>query len=443
LPAYRDLLARAGELKTLATFPVTGAEQPVKLLAGHFPGSSMTLYLVDSPREFDRPGNPYVGPDGRDWPDNARRFTIFARAVTALAQGRVLPRWRPELVHCHDWQTGLVPALLAQETRRPATVFTIHNLAYMGLFDWPTFASLHLPQSLWDMHAMEFHNHFSFIKGGLVFADHLTTVSPTYATEIRTPAFGYGLEGLLQGRRAHLTGILNGVDYRDWNPNRDAHLDTPYNARRLAGKATAKAGLQHDCGLAVRPGAPLIGHVGRLVEQKGIDLLLQALPALMSQAAQIAILGSGDKALETALVKSAAAHPGRVAVTIGYDERLAHRIEAGSDMFVMPSRFEPCGLNQLYSLRYGTPPVVHRTGGLADSVVDATAAALSDGTATGFVYDAPTPDALHHALQRALALFGQPRRWRKLMQAGMRQDFSWKRSAGDYLTLYERLVAGG
>ncbi|HSH28318.1 MAG TPA: glycogen synthase GlgA, partial [Thiohalobacter sp.] len=406
------------------------------------PDSRLRVWLVDIPEYFDRPGNPYLGPDGQDWPDNAQRFHAFARTVVELALDRAGLDWQPDLVHCNDWQTGLVPALLSLEPTRPATVFTLHNLAYQGLFPWETFRDLGLPGHWWSLHALEFHGQLAFIKGGLVFADWITTVSPTYAREIQTPAFGGGLEGLLRVRADRLRGILNGVDYRIWNPAQDPHLPQPYHSRSLAGKAVNKAQLQREFGLPRQPQAPLLAHIGRLVEQKGVDLLLACLPRLLASGAQLVLLGSGQPQLEADLRALRDRYPDRVGLRLDYDEALAHRIEAGADIFVMPSRFEPCGLNQLYSLRYGTVPVVRRTGGLADTVIDADATTLAAGTATGFVFADPTATALEAALRQALALYRQPRVWKQLIRTAMRQDFSWKRSAAQYLELYETALAG-
>ena len=439
LPAYRGVAEKAGKLKTVASLSLPGTPDEVRILQGRLPGSTVKLYLVDSPVHFDRAGGPYGAPQGGDWPDNAHRFALFARAICELAMDRAGLDWQPELVHCNDWQTGLVPALLTLETDRPATVFTIHNLAYMGLFDTATFHDLKLPAEWWSLHGLEFHGQLSLIKGGLSFADWITTVSPTYAEEIQTPEYGYGLEGLLTHRADRLTGILNGVDYRDWSPCNDPHLVKPYSLRRLAGKRDNKRALQKTFGLPVAD-VPLLGHVGRLVEQKGIDLLLDSLPELLAQDLQLVILGSGQPELEQALQQAQAAHPKRFGVHIGYDEGLSHRLEAGADLFLMPSRFEPCGLNQLYSLRYGTVPVVRRTGGLADSVVDTSPATLADGTATGFQFDAPSAPALLATIERALAVYAEPEQWRQLLARGMKADFSWTRSAHRYLDLYSRIT---
>ncbi len=441
LPAYPQALERAGSVREIARISLPGCDTPVRLLQGWLPHTRVRLYLVDCPACFKRPGNPYVGPDGHDWPDNAERFALFARAVCEVAMDRAGLDWRPQLVHCNDWQTGLVPALLSLEADRPATLFTIHNLAYQGLFDWPTFQRLGLPGDWWSLDKLEFHGKLSFIKGGLVFSDWINTVSPRYAQEIRTPQFGCGLEGLLEHRKDRLSGILNGVDYRTWSPGRDPLIARRYTSRTLRLKLDNKRALQAAFGLPEDPFVPIFGHVGRIVEQKGIDLILDLLPQLLERHLQLVILGTGQATLEQALRDAGQRHPERFGVRIEYDEALSHLLEAGSDAFLMPSRFEPCGLNQLYSLRYGTPPVVHNTGGLADSVVDANTATLEDGTATGFVFERAEPGPLLDAIDRALALYTEPDRWKQLMQTGMRQDFSWTRSAAAYLDLYTRLVS--
>ncbi len=440
MPAYREALAHAGELKPVARVDIAGTDTPVTILEGRVPGTRVRLCLIDAPAYFDRPGGPYAGPDGYNWADNAARFTVFSHAVVALALDRVGLDWRPDLVHCNDWPTGLIPALLAPEANRPATLFTIHNLAYQGLFPWATFQSLALPAELWSPQAMEFHNQFSFIKGGLMFADWLSTVSPTYAQEIRTPEYGCGFEGLLNYRAAQLIGILNGVDYSVWDPRHDPLIVRNYDPLTLPLKADNKTDVQRRLNLTENKDVPMIGFVGRLVEQKGMDLLIDIIPELMRHSVQIAIVGSGDKILEQTLLQCAASYPGRIGVYIGYQEQLAHCIEAGADIFVMPSRFEPCGLNQIYSLRYGTAPVVRRTGGLADTNVDVTPATAMAGTATGFIFDNSTPQSLLNALQRAIALFSDSEMWQTLIKQGMAQDYSWQKSAQQYIALYEQVL---
>ncbi len=439
LPAYQDLLPRAGRIREVSRLQITGSSDPVRVLEGRLPDSEVRVYLVDVPRCFDRPGNPYTGPDGSDWPDNAQRFAGFDRAIVELAMDRAGLDWRPDVVHCNDWQTGLVPALLSLESTPPATVFTVHNLAYQGLFDWASFQALDLPYAWWSMTALEFHQQLSFIKGGLVFADRLTTVSPTYAEEIRTPAYGCGLDGLLTHRAQDLVGILNGADYRQWDPAIDPLLEHHYSRRSIKGKAANKASLQKAFGLPAEPRIPLFAHVGRLVEQKGIDLVLELLPELMQRDLQFVILGSGQATLEAALRSAQPRYPDRLGVRIGYDEALSHHIEAGADAFLMPSRFEPCGLNQIYSLRYGTLPIVRRTGGLADTVIDANHAALDSGTATGFVFEAATPESLLAAIDRALTLYAKRTAWTRVVKTAMGQDYSWVRSAKRYLALYREL----
>lgn len=440
IPAYQSVLKQAEKFFLVAHLELEGVEQPVRILAGRLPGSTVTLYLVDSLQHFDRPGNPYTMKTGSVWPDNAERFTTFCRAIEALALDTAGLDWQPDIVHCNDWQTALVPALLDRHDTRPATVFTIHNLAYQGLFDWKEFEKLELPADFWSTEAMEFHNRFSFIKGGLVFADWITTVSPTYAQEIQTSEYGYGLEGLISHRADNLTGIINGVDYHVWNPGRDPHIPVHYNARSLTDKLKNKQALQEHFGLPVKDTTPVFAIISRLVEQKGIDLVLDIVPELVKQEAQLIVLGSGDKILEAGLRKAATLHPKHVATRIGYDEALSHHIEAGADIFLMPSRFEPCGLNQIYSQRYGTVPIVRHTGGLADTVTDTTDETLAANTATGFSFIEASAAALNEAVTRALGYYRQPAIWQQLVCTGMKQDFSWKHSAQLYLQLYQTVL---
>jgi len=440
LPAYPAAISRAEKLRLESDIVLPGARTPVRLLHGWLPHSRVRVYLVDSPEHFDRPGGPYQDEDGKEWPDNAARFALFARAVSAIAMNRAGLNWQPDLVHCNDWQTGLVPALLSCKSQRPATLFTIHNLAYQGLFDRETFQSLKLPVDWWSLDKLEFHEQVSFIKGGLVYADWISTVSPTYAGEICTRTFGCGLEGLLQHRRERLSGILNGVDYGVWNPGKDKLLAQSYTARTLERKRENKVAVQKAFGLPERAGFPLLGHVGRLVEQKGLDLVIKLVPQLIRRRLQLVVLGTGQPELETALAEAAKKYPEQIGVRIGYDEDLAHLLEAGADMFLMPSRFEPCGLNQMYSLRYGTPPIVRNTGGLADAVTDASQANITAGTANGFVFDDITTASLLEAIDRALGCYTQPDVWTALQRTGMAADFSWSRSAAEYIALYERVT---
>jgi len=443
LPGYRALLRQLDEVRILGWCDVRGAEGIVsaRILETRHPDFAFPLWVIDCPALFDRAGNPYVSASGQDWPDNAERFTVFARVAALLSEDALAIGWKPAVVHAHDWQAGLVAAFLADQPERPKTVFTIHNLAYGGHFSHGDFFRLQLPGHWWSPEGVEFHGGFSMLKAGIVYADSVTTVSPTYADEICTPEFGYGLDGLLSSRRYKLHGILNGIDTNTWNPNTDPHLPAHFSAGRIQpGKRRNKQALLERFLPEVDEAAlqaPLLGLVGRLVEQKGVDWVLAAMPVLLAETdARFVMLGSGQASYEQKFTRLARQHPERVFVEIGYDEPLAHQIEAGSDLFLMPSRFEPCGLNQMYSLRYGTLPVVFRTGGLADTVVDVNEASLADGSANGFVFDTPDPDAFLATIRRALDLYHQPAVWQRVQQTGMRQSFDWASSAGHYLSLY-------
>lgn len=439
LPAYPQALKQIGKTRRRGQLHIHG--ETVTLLEGRMPDSGVIVWLVDAPAHFDREGGPYLDSEGNDWPDNAERFTLFCRAVTEIAMDRAGLGWRPEVVHCNDWQTALVPALLSLEKeRRPGTVFSIHNLAYQGRFGAETFQRLDLPTSFWHYSGLEYYGDLSLIKGGLAYADRLTTVSPSYAREICTPGMGNGLDGLLNHRCDRLTGILNGVDYAVWDPATDPLIVANYSAEAPDAKQQNKRELQRELGLPMDADIPLLGLVSRFVEQKGIDLVLEAVPNLIQQGVQLVMLGSGQRQLEQAASELARKEPKQVAVRIGYDETLAHRIEAGADLFLMPSRFEPCGLNQLYSLRYGTLPVVRRTGGLADTVVNTDTGSLADGSATGFVFEHAAVDGLLRAIHEALECYRKPDCHRKVMQNAMQQDFSWQQSAREYLAIYRQAI---
>lgn len=440
MPAYQDARARAESLRHMLDFYIPESAVTVSVLETLLPGTKVKCWLVDYAPAYERPGNPYLGPEGAPWSDNAARFTLFSRVITAIAAGTTQLDWEPDVLHCNDWQTGLVPALLSPQLQRPVTVFTIHNLAYQGLFPYDTFVELGLPDELWSPEHLEFHGQLSFIKGGLVFADALTTVSPNYAQEIQTPAHGCGLDGLLRHRADRLIGILNGIDERIWNPARDSQLVRPFSARRIANKRENKLALQQETSLFPSPDIPVIGFVGRAVEQKGIDLIVDALPQLLQLPLQLVLLTSGGREYERELRQFSEQQPARLAVYTRYDEPLAHRIYGSADMLLVPSRFEPCGLTQLYSLRYGTVPIVHHVGGLADTVVDANDTTIAAGTATGVVFDEPTLDAMIAAVERALVLHRKPQIWKKIALTGMRQSFSWRTSAARYVELYQQLV---
>ena len=411
----------------------------INILETRMPDSHVTVWLVDYPAYYNYPGNPYVDEKGEPWPINAERFALFCRIAVEAAMNRVHQDWKPDIVHCNDWQTGLVPALLSLEHDRPSTVFTIHNMAYQGLFPGSTAAALNLPGKLWHPAGLEFHEMLSFIKGGLVYADHITTVSPTYALEIQTPEFGYGLEGLLDHRKEFLGGIINGIDMDQWNPETDPYITQHFTAATLNKKQLNKSELQRRFALPVNDRVPLFGLIGRLVEQKGIDLILECLPEMVTMDMQFVLLGSGDKDFEKQLQKLAHLYPDKIAITIGYDESLAHLIEAGADIFLMPSRFEPCGLNQMYSQRYGTIPIVRKTGGLADTVADTLPETLANQTASGIVFNEASSGSLLEAIKRTLILYSSPDTWKKMQINAMKKDFSWQRSAEQYLALYENL----
>ena len=397
-----------------------------------------TVYFVEHERLFGSRRGLYAE-GGHEYGDNAERFTFLCRAALALPAATGA---RPRIIHANDWQAGLVPFLMRQEHGHdPAlagarSVFTIHNLAYQGVFPKDVVPHLGLPWDVFRFEAMEFYDQLSFMKAGIVFADALTTVSPSYAREILTPHGGHSLDALLRHRRGDLHGILNGIDVVEWNPATDPHLPAHYSAGTVAGKARCKAALQHELGLPVRTDVPLAAIVSRLADQKGVDLLVAILPELLERDVQLAVLGSGSRIYEEALARAARERPDRMAARIGFDEGLAHRFEAGADLFLMPSRFEPCGLNQMYSLRYGTVPVVRAVGGLDDTVED------YDGWSrgTGFKFRDYTPAALLLAIRRAVETNRDRRAWRGLMARGMAQDFSWDRSAASYEALYLRLA---
>ncbi|MET0006914.1 MAG: glycogen synthase GlgA [Candidatus Thiodiazotropha sp. 6PLUC9] len=439
VPCYPEVIEKADGINKVADLKL--GDDQASLLYGRCGLHQVPIYIVDAPHWFNRQGNPYLTPEGYSWPDNADRFALFCRVAAAVALDNAKLDWKPDLVHANDWQTGLIAPLLTPHANRPATLFTIHNLAYQGLFDKATFLRLGLDDSLWTHHALEFHDQLSFIKGGIALSDRVNTVSPTYAEEIKTAEFGYGLEGLLQHRESHFSGILNGIDYHEWDPQSDPHIDTTYSTDSFLRKQRNKLALQSEFGLPEDEHIPLFGYIGRLVDQKGVDLILQILPGIMDSGAQLVMLGSGDKGLQTALEKISNRYHSRVGVTIGYNEGLSHRIEAGCDAFLMPSRFEPCGLNQMYSLRYGTVPIVRRTGGLADSVINVTQTTLATGTATGFVFDNADASSLWGAFENAIDFYRRSGSdWDILAMNGMEQDLSWEASAQHYLDLYRTAI---
>lgn len=442
LPGYPPIVDAVLHQKSVAELgPLFGAGR-VTLRLGTMPYTHVPVYVIDAPWLYRRAGGPYQAADGSEWSDNLQRFALLGWTAAHLAAGELDAEWQPDVVHAHDWHAALACAYVAAHPgATAATVFTVHNLAFQGLFASHEFAHLGLPLHFMQSQGVEFHGQLSFMKAGLKYARRITTVSPNYAREIATHEFGCGLDGVIRSRGSDVSGILNGVDGEIWNPATDTALAARYSSVDLAGKPRNKLALQKEMGLEQSEGAPLFGVVSRLTAQKGLDLVLAALPALLRQGAQLVVQGSGDPVLEAAFGAAAHAHPNQVAVRVGYDETLAHRLIAGADVILVPSRFEPCGLTQLYGLRYGTLPLVRRVGGLADTVVDADGAALQAGRATGFAFDAATPAALEGAVERAMALFAQPERWRALMRTAMAQDFSWDGAARHYVALYRALTS--
>ncbi|WP_213956099.1 glycogen synthase GlgA [Variovorax sp. dw_954] len=442
LPGFPAILSGVKGLAPVADFQAPWGE-PARLLKGHIATAGapdLPTYVIEAPSLYDRPGNPYEDGNRRPYADNHRRFALLGWAAARIAQG-LDPSWQPELVHAHDWHAALAPAYLAfaDWTGRPRvrSLYTIHNLAYQGVFPPWTFTELGLPHQAFHLNGLEYHGQVSFMKAGLFYADRLSTVSPTYAGEIQTPEQGFGLDGLLRSRSYTLHGILNAVDDAIWNPAGDPLLAAPFDVRRPGGKATCKAALQQKLGLAAAPDAPLFVIVSRLTEQKGLPLVLDGLDALLAQGGQLALLGSGDGWLEDAFRQRAAAAPDSVSVTIGYDEPLAHQLFGGSDVTLVPSLFEPCGLTQMYGLRYGSLPLVHRVGGLADTVVDTTLEDMAAGTATGFTFDEFSGEGYHRALRRAFALYARPADWRRVRATAMRRPADWGTAAARYIEVYK------
>jgi len=430
MPGYPDVMRRVSNAAEVWRWPDYFGG-PGRLLAGSYDG--LDLFVLDVPHLYARPGNPYVTTEGVDWPDNGVRFAALARVAADIGYGLV-PAFVPDVVHAHDWQAGLVPAYLHYDDRlRPGTVMTIHNMAYQGKFDRELTSAIGLPrEASFDVHGLEYFGGISFLKAGLQFADRITTVSPTYAHEIQSDEGGMGLGGLLRERAGVLSGILNGIDTEVWNPQTDPHIAYRFGAEDLTFRSANKAALQQRFGLDPRPDALLIGVISRLSWQKGLDLLLEAMPIVLGEGMQLALLGSGDAELQDRYQGAARACPGRIAAIIGYDEALAHLVQAGADALLVPSRFEPCGLTQLCALRYGAVPIVSRVGGLADTVSE---------PATGFTFGPVSSENLSAALRRASLAFHDKAAWRQLQLTGLATDVSWRHRAGEYAALYRSLMA--
>ncbi len=438
IPAYPPVKKAMRRAAIAHTFPdLFGG--PARLLQGK--SGSLDLFALDAPHLFDRVGGPYSSPDGREFPDNALRFAALARAGASVGQG-VVAGYQPQVVHAHDWQAGLTHAYLVFDGRpRPGMVFTVHNLAFQGQFERRLMSRLGLPDIAFSNDGVEYYGDVGYLKSGLRLADRITTVSPTYAAEICSGEGGMGLDGLIRGRAERLTGILNGIDTNVWNPADDALIAQRYDAGTLDARAANKADLQARFGLDPDPNALLFGVVSRLSWQKGLDLLLEALPVLLAEGAQLALIGTGDPELEAGFQAAAAAHPRRIGCLIGYDEPLAHGMQAGADAILVPSRFEPCGLTQLCALRYGAVPVVARVGGLADTVIDAGPMALAAHAGTGVQFSPVTAPMLEAAIRKTAHLYADRPAWRRLQENGMATDVSWRAPAKRYAELYAGLIA--
>ena len=443
VPGYPAVLNQLDDLTHVAMLKNLPVIENAELLIGTILENDINVLVIKATGLYEREGGPYVDANGQEWLDNPVRFGILSK-VAAILSGPHSPiaDWQPNIVHCNDWQTGLAPAYMKLvEHSKAKSIISLHNMAFQGCYAPSWLPTLALPSTHFTLEGFEYHGQLSFLKAGIFYADTITTVSPSYAKEIQTPAFGFGLEGLLSKRGNELKGILNGIETDEWNPEFDPHLIKTYSATKLAGKKQVKAALQERLGLHVDANAPLLGVVSRLTHQKGLDMLVPILQQLVNAGCQFALLGSGESSLEHAFRHLAVNNPGKVSVTIGYNEPLSHQIMAGCDMFLMPSRFEPCGLNQLYGLAYGTPPIVNATGGLADSVVDTNIITFKNKTANGFVMSEASSASLLSCIKQALNVFNNDAKaWQQIQKNGMLQNLSWDKSALEYLAEYEKLL---
>jgi starch synthase len=439
VPGYNQVMVQLAQSVVATTLDNLPGFPAARLLSGKM-ANDIPIFVLDCPALYQRAGGPYQDASGHDWTDNAQRFGLLSKVAALLGSSASPLAWHPDLVHCNDWQTGLAPAYLHFAPGAAPSVMTVHNLAFQGIFPATTLEKLHLPPSCFNINGVEFFSKLSFLKAGLYYADHLTTVSPNYAKEIQQEALGFGMQGLLATRRDSLTGILNGIETDEWDPASDPHLASTYSSAQMTGKAANKTALQRKLNLNLEPDMPLLGVVSRFTEQKGLDLLLEIAPLLAELPVQLAMLGSGDALMQKTARDLSQRYPRKISAVIGFNEALSHQIEAGADMFVMPSRFEPCGLNQLYSQCYGTPPIVHATGGLVDSVVDCTEATLTDGTASGFAFSGMTAENLYATIQRAVDLYQDKNKWNALCKNCMSKDSGWKKSAEAYHEVYLKVV---
>lgn len=439
LPGYPQVLEAIENWKRVRSFEdLLGTK--AELLAGYHEPSGLDILALRAPEFFERPGNPYLDPAGQDWPDNHRRFAALAYAAALIAKG-VHPAWTPDVVHAHDWQAGLAAFYIQDHALdQVGTVFTIHNIAFQGVFAPSLMGQMQLPSEGFTVGGFEYYGQISMLKAGISYSDQITTVSPTYAREIQTPAFGMGMEGLLRRRSADLRGIVNGIDADIWNPATDQSLINTYDSSRLKRRAANKTALQERFGLDIEPERPLFCIVSRLTNQKGMDLVLAALDTLVERGGQLALIGSGEPALENAFIDATQRFRGNVGCFIGYDEAISHQLQGGSDAILVPSRFEPCGLTQLYGLRYGCVPIVSRVGGLADTVIDANYSALQDGVATGFQLGAVDVDSLIAGIERAIDLYRQPNIWQAMQKRGMGRQLNWAHAAELYAQTYQQAL---
>jgi starch synthase len=439
-PAYPETLDIAKNKGARCWLPGLLGFDDVSLVPARMPDTGLPVWLVDCPSLYDRDGGLYVDFDGREWPDNAVRFAMLCHAAARVGLGTAGVGWQPDIVHANDWHLGLLPTLLdADKGLRPASLLTIHNLAFQGVFTAETFPRLGLPRQSFSAGGVEYFGQVSFLKAGILNADRLSTVSPRYAQEILTPEFGCGLDGLLRTRADDLIGILNGIDYETWTPDDEATLHAPYSADDLSGKRLCKHALQAELDLKPEPSAPLFVFMSRITEQKMADVLPAVMPLILERGGQVAILGQGDRSIESALYKMAHDHPDDVSVRISYDEGGAKRLLAGADVLLAPARFEPCGLTQMYGMRYGALPVVRRVGGLADTVTHASGDA--EESPTGFMFEQATAADFSEAIEGAASAYRNPHAWNRMQRRAMTRDFSWRRSAERYVSLYRDLAA--
>lgn len=440
LPAYPQFRKIFGNAKAVTGFlNFGGAFAPARLLSTTT-GAPVPLFLIECPDHYQHDGGVYQDAAGRDWSDNHLRFGLLSRFAALLCTDSSPLGWRPHILHCHDWPSGLAPAYLYHaKDSRSRTLITIHNVAFQGIFPATTLRALGLPEQSFAAEGIEYYRKLSFLKAGIYYSDRISTVSPTYAREIQTDEMGHGMGGLLRHRSRDITGILNGIDTEVWDPSRDPFIAERYDHTRLEVKAANKLALRRRLNLDSAADRPLLGVVARLTQQKGLDVLAEIAPQIVDYPAQLVILGSGEARLESAFSQLARRFPRHIAAVIGYDDPLAHLIEAGSDIFLMPSRYEPCGLNQMYSMRYGTPPVVRATGGLSDTVIDCSPHAMANDIATGFIFEELDADSFARSVRRAITAWLDASSWRRLQINGMTRDFGWGNATREYHALYREL----